>query len=165
ISLKVSAILPRRPSSSPVILTEKSPARIARRACRRFWSSTGAEGSDPSSLGLPARFFAGTPLATFLLVTVVGCIDASRITRLHPPRIHAAEATGGDKVRTAWPAPEHLDAPPPCCSPFIGTKPWPSRSPQDNGHLERPPAIKSANPAKAPFRRCDIRQGADRPRA
>src|SRR5512147_726703 len=81
-SLKVSAILPRRPSSSPVIRTEKSPARIARSACKRFCNSSGEPGAALSTSDLPARFF-GAPLAIFLLVTVVGCIDASRITRLH----------------------------------------------------------------------------------
>src|SRR5262245_18037809 len=109
-SLKVSAILPRRPSSSPVIRTEKSPARIARSAWRRFCSSTDAPGSELSSPALPERFFVGTPLATFLLVTVVGCIDVSRITRLQPPRMHEAGAIGGDMVRTARSAPDQLEA-------------------------------------------------------
>src|SRR5215470_15206387 len=156
-SLKVSAILPRRPSSSLVMRTEKSPARIARSACRRFCNSTGTAGSGLSSLGLLERFFVGMPLATFLLVTVVGCIDASRITRLHPPRMHAAGAIGGDKVRTAWSAPEHLDAPLPCLFAVYGDRTLALPITPETARLERPPAIKSAKSAKVPPGRCDIR--------
>src|SRR5512143_581494 len=110
-SLNVSAILPRIPSSSPVIRTEKSPARIARSACKRFCNSIGEPGSELSSLGLPERFFlVATPLAFFLFVTVVGCIYASRITHVHPPHLRAPGAIGGDKVQTTWPATEDFEA-------------------------------------------------------
>src|SRR5262245_1102977 len=157
-SLNVSAILPRRPSSSPVIRTEKSPARIARSACRRLCNSMGERGSGLSSLGLPERFFVGTPLATFLLVTVVGCIDASRITRLHPPRMRAAGAIGGDKVRTARSAPDQLEAALPCLFAIYWDRTLVRPiTPEDPARLKRPPAIKSAKPAKVPLGRCDIR--------
>src|SRR6187397_1739816 len=159
-SLKVSAILPRRPSSSPVIRTEKSPARIARSACRRFCNSRGEPGAELSSSDLPARFF-GTPLAIFLLVTVVGCIDASRITRLHR---HACARRGrSEAIRSELHGQGPINAKLPChgCAPFVWDRTLtPSRSLQTLVTLERPPAIKSANPGKVPFRRCDIRSKA-----
>src|SRR5207342_1132590 len=124
-SLKVSAILPRRPSSSPVIRTEKSPARIARSACKRFCNSSGEPGAELSSSDLPARFFS-TPLAIFLLVTVVGCIDASRITRLHH---HACAWRGrSEAIRCEQHVQRPIISKPRChgCSPHIwGQNPGP----------------------------------------
>ena len=94
---------------SPGMRTEKSPARIACRACRRFCNSSGEPGAELSSSDLPGRFF-GTPLAIFFVS------DRSWLHRRLPnsppssPRLRAAGAIGGDKVRTAWSAPDQLEA-------------------------------------------------------
>jgi hypothetical protein len=123
----------------------------------------GEPGAELSSSDLPARFF-GTPLAIFLLVTVVGCIDASRITRLHR---HACARRGrSEAIRSELHGQRPINAKLPChgCSPFIWDRTLtPSRSLQTLVTLERPPAIKSANPGKVPFRRCDIRSKAGSP--
>ena len=80
ISLKVSAILPSRPSWSPAMRTEKSPTRMACKACRRSCSS-----DDPplaASAISPGIVVAGAPFAlASLRLSLLVCIISSGAAR------------------------------------------------------------------------------------